>query len=88
MDSASPEVIAQLLVDGFDRHYALFRECAQAAKRHFQAGNWMAIGHVARDRIDFYDRRVAETVSRIEREFGFSRSTMLTGRASSNASSA
>ena len=29
------------------------------AKRHFEAGNWLAIGHVARDRIDFYDRRVA-----------------------------
>jgi isocitrate dehydrogenase kinase/phosphatase len=68
---ASPDVIAQVLVDGFNRHYALFRECAQAAKRHFQAGNWMAIGHAARERIDFYDRRVAETVARIEREFAF-----------------
>jgi isocitrate dehydrogenase kinase/phosphatase len=72
MDSASPEVIAQLLVDGFNRHYALFRECAQAAKRHFHTGNWMAIGHAARERIDFYDRRVAETVAQIEREFAFS----------------
>jgi isocitrate dehydrogenase kinase/phosphatase len=69
---ASPEVIARVLVDEFDRHYALFRDCARAAKRQFQAGNWMAIGHVARDRIDFYDRRVAETVERIEREFRFS----------------
>ena len=68
---ASPEVIARVLVDEFDRHYALFRDCARAAKRHFQAGNWMAIGHVARDRIDFYDRRVAEAVERIEREFRF-----------------
>ena len=68
---APPDVIAQVLVEGFNRHYALFRQCAQAAKRHFQAGNWMAIGHVARDRIDFYDRRVVETVSRMEREFAF-----------------
>jgi isocitrate dehydrogenase kinase/phosphatase len=66
---ASPDVIARLLVEGFDRHYALFRECAKAAKRYFEAGNWLAIGHVARDRIDFYDRRVAETVERIEHEF-------------------
>ena len=66
---ASPDVIAQVLLEGFDRHYALFRECARAAKRYFEAGNWLAIGHVARDRIDFYDRRVAETVERIEREF-------------------
>ena len=60
-----------MLVEGFDRHYALFRECARAAKRYFEAGNWLAIGHVAGDRIDFYDRRVAETVERIERDFGF-----------------
>ena len=66
---ASPDRIARVLVEGFDRHYALFRECAKAAKRHFQAGNWLAIAHVARDRIDFYDRRVAETVERIDREF-------------------
>ncbi|HEY7903484.1 MAG TPA: isocitrate dehydrogenase kinase/phosphatase AceK regulatory subunit, partial [Casimicrobiaceae bacterium] len=61
--------IAGALVEGFDRHYALFRECARAARRHFEAANWLAIGHVARDRIDFYDMRVAETVARIEREF-------------------
>ena len=58
------------LLEGFDQHYALFRDCARAAKRHFEAGNFLAIGHVARDRIDFYDRRVDETVERIEREFG------------------
>ncbi len=70
LDSAtSARAIARALLDGFDRHYALFRECARAAKRHFEAGNWLAIGHVARDRIDFYDRRVAETVARIERDF-------------------
>ncbi len=61
--------IAQALLDGFDRHYALFRECARAAKRHFEAGNWLAIQHVARDRIDFYDRRVEETADRVARDF-------------------
>jgi isocitrate dehydrogenase kinase/phosphatase len=61
--------IAVALVEGFDKHYALFRECAQAARRHFEAGNWLAIQHVGRDRIDFYDRRVLETAERVEREF-------------------
>ena len=50
--------VALALLAGFDKHYALFRECARAAKRHFEAGQFLAIGHVARDRIDFYDRRV------------------------------
>src|SRR5512139_1550898 len=61
--------IAQALLEGFDKHYALFRECARAARRHFESGNWLAIQHVARDRIDFYDRRVQETAERIAREF-------------------
>jgi isocitrate dehydrogenase kinase/phosphatase len=68
---ASPDVIAAVLVEGFDRHYQLFRECARAAKHYFETGNWLAIGHVARDRVDFYDRRVTETVERIERDFRF-----------------
>jgi len=61
--------LAQALLDGFNKHYALFRECARAAKRHYEAGNWLAIQHVARDRIDFYDRRVTETAERVVREF-------------------
>jgi len=61
--------IALALREGFDRHYSLFRDCARAAKRHFEAGNWRAIRHVGHDRIDYYDRRVVETVERIEREF-------------------
>ncbi len=66
--SRAPQ-IARALLEGFDRHYALFRECARAARRHFEAANWLAIGHVARDRIDFYDRRTAETAARVERDF-------------------
>jgi isocitrate dehydrogenase kinase/phosphatase len=61
--------IARALREGFDRHYALFRDCARAAKRHFETGNWRALRHVAHDRIDYYDQRVLETVDRIEREF-------------------
>jgi isocitrate dehydrogenase kinase/phosphatase len=62
---AEARALAHALLDGFDKHYALFRECARAARRHYEAANWRAIGHVARDRIDFYDRRVHETALRI-----------------------
>ena len=71
--TATTQAIAQATLDGFNRHYALFRDCAHAAKRHFEAGNWLAIGHTSQDRIDFYDRRVAETVSRLERDYGCDR---------------
>lgn len=61
--------IARALLDGFDLHYARFWDCARAAKVHFENANWAAIAQVARERIDFYDRRVAETTERVEREF-------------------
>ncbi len=61
--------VAYALLEGFDKHYALFRECARAARRHFEAGNWLALQQVGRDRIDFYDRRVQEAAERLEREF-------------------
>jgi isocitrate dehydrogenase kinase/phosphatase len=68
-----PAAIARATLEGFNRHYALFRDCARTAKSHFEAGNWLAIAHTSQDRIDFYDRRVAETVARLEREFGCDR---------------
>ncbi len=61
--------IAIAVRDGFDRHYALFRDCARAAKTYFEAGDWRAIRQVGGDRIDYYDRRVEEAVERIEREY-------------------
>jgi isocitrate dehydrogenase kinase/phosphatase len=67
---ASSHDIARATLDGFNRHYELFRDCARLAKGYFEVGNWLAIGHVSRDRIDFYDRRVAETVARLEVDFG------------------
>jgi isocitrate dehydrogenase kinase/phosphatase len=63
---AEVRALAQALLDGFNKHYALFRDCARAARRYYEAANWRAIGHVTRDRIDFYDRRVQETAERIE----------------------
>src|ERR1700694_1685843 len=68
--TASSQAIAQVTLDGVNRHYELFRDCARLAKSYFEAGNWLAIGHVSGDRIDFYDRRVVETVARLELDFG------------------
>src|ERR1700676_2462763 len=71
--AADPAAIAQATLEGFNRHYALFRDCARVAKRHFEAGSWLGIAHTSQDRIDFYDRGVRETVARLERECGCDR---------------
>ena len=61
--------IAQALVDGFDKHYRRFRDCNRGAKALFEAGDWQGVQQAVRDRIQFYDQRVAETVARLHGEF-------------------
>ena len=49
-------------LDGFDKHYRLFREAGQQAKEaRFEAGDWQGLQQIQRDRIDFYNERVRET---------------------------
>lgn len=65
----SKKVAADILA-GFDKHYRLFRYCAQQAKKLFEEGDWHLIQRLARDRIDFYDERVKEAVDQIRRNYG------------------
>ncbi len=62
-------LIAQGLLDGFNRHYRLFRETSRYAKSLFEAGQWAEIQRISRERIQFYDRRVTETVAYLQRRF-------------------
>lgn len=62
-------LIAQTLIEGFDKHYRLFRESSASAKTLFEQGDWPAVQRAVRERIQFYDDRVAETVERLHREF-------------------
>jgi isocitrate dehydrogenase kinase/phosphatase len=61
--------IAQAILHGFDRHYALFRYNAQQAKGCFEAGDWHAIRALAKERITFYDLRVQEALKSLARNF-------------------
>jgi isocitrate dehydrogenase kinase/phosphatase len=61
--------IARAILDGFDRHYALFRQASQAARSHFEHADWPTAQQAARARIDFYDRRVLECVRALEDEY-------------------
>jgi isocitrate dehydrogenase kinase/phosphatase len=61
--------IAQAMLDGFDRHYTLFREASADAKRRFEEADWHGQQRAQRERIEFYDLRVAEASERLQREF-------------------
>jgi isocitrate dehydrogenase kinase/phosphatase len=67
--TASTEVaqrIAAVLIEGFDRHYALLRATSSAAKGRFERADWADAQRVVRDRIRYYDERVAEYVERLQ----------------------
>lgn len=61
--------IAHTILDGFDKHYRLFREASQAARRHFESGDWATAQAAARERIDFYDKRVQEAAEVLEHDY-------------------
>jgi isocitrate dehydrogenase kinase/phosphatase len=61
--------IAQALLDGFNRHYRLFRETSAGAKARFEAADWHGQQKAQRERIEFYDTRVAEAAARLEQHF-------------------
>ena len=69
MPRETAHAIANAILAGFDRHYALFRYNAQQAKSHYERADWHGIRTLARERIAFYDQRVTEAVERIESEF-------------------
>ncbi|MDO9094907.1 MAG: bifunctional isocitrate dehydrogenase kinase/phosphatase [Rubrivivax sp.] len=61
--------IAQALIDGFNRHYRLFRETTAQAKQRFEQADWHGQQLAQAQRIEFYDQRVNEAVLRLRQEF-------------------
>ena len=57
-------------MDGFNRHYRLFRTESARAKHRFETADWHGQQRAQRERIEFYDLRVLECSNRLEREFG------------------
>jgi len=62
--------IAQALIEGFNRHYRLFRETSAAAKQRFEAADWHGQQQAQAQRIAYYDQRVNEAVAHISGLFG------------------
>lgn len=69
LDSPLAYDIAKAMLDGFNRHYRLFRLESQRAKHRFETQDWHGQQRAQRERIEFYDLRVKEAVQRLEKEF-------------------
>ncbi|WP_374567749.1 bifunctional isocitrate dehydrogenase kinase/phosphatase [Ideonella sp.] len=61
--------IADAMLDGFNKHYRLFREASRSAKQRFEQADWHGQQRAQRERIEFYDRRVEENAERLQTEF-------------------
>ena len=61
--------IARAMLDGFDRHYRLFRQASAEAKARFEAADWHGQQQAQAQRIAYYERRVAEATERLQNEF-------------------
>lgn len=69
LDSSVAYDIAKAMMDGFNRHYRLFRTESARAKHRFETADWHGQQRAQRERIEFYDLRVKECVTRLEKEF-------------------
>ena len=70
LDSTLAYAIAKAMMDGFNRHYRLFRTESARAQHRFETRDWLGQQRAQRERIEFYDLRVKECVMRLIKEFG------------------
>jgi len=67
--SRLPQEIARTILEGFDRHYHLFRRAAIDAAALFERAAWADLQSLARDRIQMYDLRVQEAVEAVRARY-------------------
>ncbi len=73
IDVALARSAAIVLIEGFDKHYRLFRATSAAAKDRFERAAWADAQRAAQERVEFYDLRVRECVERLRSELDLER---------------
>jgi isocitrate dehydrogenase kinase/phosphatase len=61
--------VAQVILDGFNKHYHLFREFSREGKLCYEQADWARTAKVSKQRIQGYEERVSETVYYLHRNF-------------------
>ena len=61
--------IAQAMLDGFNRHYTLFRQASAEAQQRFEAADWHGQQRAQRERIEYYDLRVGEASAHLQLKY-------------------
>ena len=63
------QAIAEAILEGFDRHFRLFREISAGAQERFEQADWPGGAEANRERIQMYDLRVKESVDTLVGRF-------------------
>jgi len=61
--------VAQAILDGFNRHYYLFRKYSYEGKVCFERADWARTHVASKHRIQGYEQRVRETVLHLQKHF-------------------
>ncbi len=64
-----PQLIAQSILTGFERHFSFFQEISSTARQRFEHADWEAVREASAKRISFYDLRVQEAIARLRSNF-------------------
>lgn len=65
--------IASCILNNFERHIFLFSAASASAKFRFEQGDWQSVQKVARERTDYYDKRVQETRNALINDFAITK---------------
>jgi isocitrate dehydrogenase kinase/phosphatase len=65
----NPLAIAQTILDGFNKHYQIFREFSDEALSCFERADWARVSAIGKERILGYEERVSEAVEILNRRF-------------------
>ena len=63
--------IAEIILDGFDRHFQIFSEITKTARDRFEVGDWEGDNQARAERIAYYDSRVRETLFELRQHYEF-----------------
>lgn len=61
--------IAETILDGFDKHFRIFRDISRQARQFFIDSDWAKGRAATRERISLYDTRVAEAIETLKARF-------------------
>ncbi len=61
--------IAKTMLNGFARHIYIFSELTRSAKQRFEECQWQRVHEAAKERTDYFDKRVEETLLVLKQDF-------------------